>query len=190
MESDDELLEGVPEDDITADAADEALLEETALPKRQDSSGGDVAAPAGAVSAPQQEGAQVPRKSGKRHIIKHKWSADTMAGVDLYSAEEQAKKEARAAKFGLEPPVDEAAERAKLEARAAKFGLAAPAPKEKAQMREKVIPQRRERKVVQTVYLVGLMELKKSITQNASTIMVMVKSRSWSNTKRTGSQKR
>ena len=81
---------------------------------------------AAAGSAP----ARIPKKVGKRKIIQHSWPAEgplalVAQGIDPDSAEEKAKREARAAKFGVvaeAAPQHSEEERARREARAAKFG--------------------------------------------------------------------
>ena len=82
---------------------------------------------AAAGSAP----ARIPKKVGKRKIIQHSWPAEgplalVAQGIDPDSAEEKAKREARAAKFGVvaeAAPQHSEEERARREERAAKFGL-------------------------------------------------------------------
>jgi hypothetical protein len=82
---------------------------------------------AAAGSAP----ARLPKKVGKRKIIQHSWPAEgplalVAQGIDPDSAEEKAKREARAAKFGgvaEAAPQHSEEERARREERAAKFGL-------------------------------------------------------------------
>jgi hypothetical protein len=125
MDSDDDLLVGVPDgDDAMVTADDEALfagqtpqaaaddtveMEEEAARaaarqrQLQHERDEETAADAEAEAEPT---APKGRFSGKRKIIEHGWSADPMeAGrVDLTSAAEQAKIAARAAKFGTEAP--------------------------------------------------------------------------------------
>jgi len=73
----------------------------------------------------------LPKKVGKRKIIQHSWPAEgplalVPFGIDPDSAEEKAKREARAAKFGgvaEAAPQHSEEDRARREERAAKFGL-------------------------------------------------------------------
>eukprot|EP00965_Chrysotila_dentata_P215295 6188685-Pleurochrysis_carterae.AAC.1 len=70
----------------------------------------------------------VPLYSGKRRVIQHSWDPDVIIGVQPDSAEEQARRAARAAKFAVGPSAETEEQRAKLEARAKKFGLPLPEP--------------------------------------------------------------
>ena len=73
----------------------------------------------------------LPKKVGKRKIIQHSWPAEgplalVPFGIDPDSAEEKAKREARAAKFGgvaEAAPQHSEEDRLRREERAAKFGL-------------------------------------------------------------------
>jgi len=74
------------------------------------------------------------RKSGKRRVIQHGWTSDPAGAIDQMAPEEVAKREARAAKYGLAPPAPLAAPAVLIgrdevlarEARAAKFGVETP----------------------------------------------------------------
>ena len=86
-----DLLLGVP-DEVQGDASG-VLLDDTMTQ--------EVAAvphvPAGVEQCAENAGTH----SGRRRIIQHTWPADLQLGIDPNSAEEMAKREARAAKFGL-----------------------------------------------------------------------------------------
>ena len=149
---DDDVLAGVPEDAAVAGADDSVLAidedemaqeaREEALAERAAEEAESRRARMAAGGPPEEEGMTMvdedgagaedksgfKKFSGKRPIIQHSWPAGLQPGIDPNSAEEIAKREARAAKFGMPAPaapeVSEE-ERAKREARAAKFGLVA-----------------------------------------------------------------
>ena len=157
---DDALLEGVP-DSMADDAADAALLagvdedddddaDREVSHRRQKSevtdgeveviAGGEVMADREDAAPPADEAEQAAaaaRKSGKRRIIEHSFTPGMIVGVDPLAAHELAKREARAAKFGVEVKMPEglpagdvsapvlltADEIAAREARAKKWGV-------------------------------------------------------------------
>lgn len=144
------------EDDVLAGVPDDAeIQEESALLDEMDADAQDEVAEVGRFSGKKKdrkkgkkrEGGEeemeeeevggtpssLPKKVGKRKIIQHSWPAEgplalVPFGIDPDSAEEKAKREARAAKFGgvaEAAPQHSEEERARREERAAKFGLQA-----------------------------------------------------------------
>ena len=132
---DDALLLDVPDDAPDADAAaDDALLEFDEPTDAPALTSGEAD---GAPTADHGSGGARKRFSGKRRVIEHTWDANAMMGVDPSAPEEQARRAARAAKFGLDDgavapaPAAEPAEMLTMEEvqsraeRAAKFGMEA-----------------------------------------------------------------